>query len=185
MLPEISLNILDVAQNALRAKATKVEICVEADMKSDLLQIWIRDNGSGMTTKQVEQVADPFFTTRTTRKVGLGISFFREAALATGGDFHIESEVEKGTLVQASFILSHIDRMPLGNMVDTIYTLILMHQEVEWIYTYQVDKRKFTLDTKEFKKILGDVPFETPEVSKYIKEFLKTNMEEINGNIVL
>jgi len=185
MLPEISLNILDVAQNAMRAKATKVEIRLEADTELDLLQIWIQDNGYGMTSKQMEQVTDPFFTTRTTRKVGLGIPFFREAALATGGKFDMESTLGKGTVVHATFILSHIDRMPLGNMVDTMYTLILMHQKVEFIYTYCVDKRSFVLDTNDFKEILGEVPFETPEVSNYIKDFLKINMEEVNGNIVL
>lgn len=185
MLPEISLNILDVAQNALRADATKVDIRVEADTKTDLLQIWIKDNGCGMTSEQINEVTDPFFTTRTTRRVGLGIPFFREAALATGGDFCIESKLGKGTTVHAMFVLSNIDRMPLGNMTDTMHTLITMNQNVDYKYTYCVNQCSFVLDTTEFKEILEGVSFNIPEVSNYIREFLKINMEEVNGNLEL
>jgi hypothetical protein len=185
MLPEISLNILDVAENGLRAEATEVKICIEANTKDDTLQIWIHDNGCGMTSEQIKQVTDPFFTTRTTRRVGLGVPFFREAALATGGDFEIESEPGVGTNVHATFTLSNIDRMPLGNMVDTMHSLILTNQQIDFRYEYRVDDREFVLDTKEFKEILGDVSFDMPEVSLYIKEFLETNTEEVNGNMML
>lgn len=185
MLPEISLNILDVAENGLRAEATEVEIRIEVNVEEDTLQVWIIDNGFGMTSEQMKQVTDPFFTTRTTRRVGLGVPFFREAALATGGNFEINSEPGIGTNVHATFGLSHIDRMPLGNMVDTMHTLILTNQQIDFRYVYRVEDREFVLDTREFREILGDVPFDLPEISIYIKEFLKTNTEEVNGNMML
>ena len=112
MMPEISLNVLDVTENSTRAGAKLVQLFVAADHKADTLTIKNRDDGCGMTPEQVEQVTDPFFTTRTTRKVGLGIPFYKYAAESTGGSFSIDSEVGKGTVVTAVFGLSHIDRMP-------------------------------------------------------------------------
>ncbi len=185
MLPEISLNILDVAQNSLRADATEIEIRVEANSQKDTLEVWIVDNGQGMTKDQINQVTDPFFTTRTTRKVGLGVPFFREAAIQSGGDFEIESHIGIGTKVHATFGLSNIDRMPLGNMTDTMQTLIIMNQKVDFCFVYRVNEQSFTLDTKEFRQVLDGVSFDNPEVSQYIKEFLEGNMKEVNGNIVL
>lgn len=114
MMPEISLNILDVAENSIRAQATFVEITVDVQPAQDILTVLIRDNGQGMTAEETARAEDPFFTTRTTRKVGLGIPFFRQAAVSTGGSFQIDSEKGKGTTVKAVFGLSHIDRMPLG-----------------------------------------------------------------------
>ena len=185
MMPEISLNILDVAQNSLRANASLVEITIKADTKKDQLMVSITDNGCGMTKEQIEKVTDPFFTTRTTRKVGLGIPFFKEAVLATNGDFIISSTPGKGTSVEAVFTLSHIDRMPLGDITETIRALIIMNTNVEFIYTYTINDRSFVLDTREFRAILGDVPLDAPEVSTYIKEFLSTNKEEIDSDILL
>lgn len=123
-MPEISLNILDVAENSTRAGASLVEITVDADTVSDRLTIVIKDNGCGMTREQVSQVTDPFFTSRTTRKVGLGVPFFKYAAESTGGSFSIESRLGEGTEVTAVFVLSHIDRMPLGDITSTIHTLM-------------------------------------------------------------
>lgn len=185
MMTEISLNILDVAQNSIRANASLTRISVKADTKKDFLEVIIEDNGCGMTDKQLENVEDPFFTTRTTRKVGLGIPFFKFAAESTGGSFNIASQVGKGTIVTAVFGLSHIDRMPLGDMTSTIHTIITMNPTLDFVYEYQIDDRKFTLDTREFREILGDVPFNSPEISEYIKEFLKENKKEIdNGSAI-
>ena len=115
MMPEISLNILDVAENSTRAKASLVEITVDTDVAADTLTVVIKDDGCGMTEEQVAQVIDPFYTSRTTRKVGLGVPFFKYAAESTGGSFFIRSQVGVGTVVTAVFVLSHIDRMPLGD----------------------------------------------------------------------
>lgn len=181
MMTEISLNILDVAENSTRANASLVQITVEADTGSDRLTVAIADNGCGMSQEQVERVTDPFYTSRTTRKVGLGVPFFKYAAEATGGSFTIQSEQNVGTVVTAIFVLSHIDRMPLGDITSTIHTLVVYHPETDFIYRYCYNGRSFTLDTREFRQILDGVPFDTPEISSYIKEYLTENKQETDG----
>ena len=183
-MPEISLNILDVAENSTRAGASLVEITVDADTKKDRLTVIIKDDGCGMTKEQVSQVTDPFFTSRTTRKVGLGVPFFKYAAESTGGSFTIQSELGAGTVVTAVFVLSHIDRMPLGDITSTIHTLVVFHPESQFLYRYCYNGASFTLDTREFKQILGDVPFHTPEVSDYIREYLTENKLDTDGGAV-
>jgi len=180
MMTEISLNVLDVTENSTKAGATLVEISVLIDTKADTLTVIIKDNGCGMTPEQVSKVTDPFFTTRTTRKVGLGVPFFKQAAESTGGSFSIESEVGVGTTVTAVFVLSSIDRMPLGDISLTIQNLIVFHTGTDFLYTYKYDEEGFVLDTREFKKILGDIPLDTPDVATYILEYLKENTNEVN-----
>ncbi len=181
MMTEISLNILDVAENSTKAGASFVTITVEADFPADQLTVTIKDNGCGMTPEQVEHVTDPFFTSRTTRKVGLGVPFFKYAAESTGGRFSIESQAGVGTTVTAVFILSHIDRMPLGNISSTIHTLVVYHPKTDFVYHYRYNDKSFTMDTRQFREILGDIPFDTPEVSAYILEFLNENKLETDG----
>lgn len=180
-MPELSLNILDVAENSTKAGAKLLEISVDADFAADRLTIRITDDGCGMTPEQLNAVTDPFFTSRTTRKVGLGVPFFKYAAEITGGSFSIESEPGRGTCVTAVFVLSSIDRMPLGDISATIHTLVLYHPETEIVYTYCYNGSSFSLDTREFKEILGDVPFTQPQVSEYIMEYLKENKAETDG----
>lgn len=180
MMTEISLNVLDVAENCVRANASLVEIKVIANRTLDTLSIIIKDNGCGMSEEQVKNVIDPFFTTRTTRKVGLGVPFFKYAAESTGGSFTIESMLNEGTTVTAIFGLSHIDRMPLGDMTSTIHMLITFHTNIDFVYTYTLDENSFTLDTREFRELLGDVPFDVPEVSTYIREYLTENKNEVD-----
>lgn len=181
MMTELSLNILDVAENSTRAGAKLVRITVDADFASDRLTVQIGDDGCGMTQEQVRQVTDPFFTSRTTRKVGLGVPFFKYAAESTGGSFDISSVPGKGTDVTATFVLSHIDRMPLGDITSTIHQLIVFHPDIDFIYTYRYNGTSFTLETKQFRQILGDIPFDSPEVSSYIMEYLTENKLEIDG----
>lgn len=185
MMTEISLNVLDVAENSIRANASLIEVTVAADRKLDTLTIMIKDNGCGMSETQVKNVIDPFFTTRTTRKVGLGIPFFKYAAESTGGSFSIESEKEIGTTVTAVFLLTHIDRMPLGDMTSTMHTLITFNTHIDFLYKYSLDDNRFTLDTREFRQILGDVPFNAPEISTYIKEYLIENKNEVDHGIYI
>jgi anti-sigma regulatory factor (Ser/Thr protein kinase) len=192
MMPEIALNILDVAQNSVRAEAKLTEISVKIDVKTDTLTVIIKDNGCGMTAEQLEHVCDPFFTTRTTRSIGLGVPFFKEAAEDTGGSFEITSEIGVGTTVTAIFGLSHIDRMPLGDMTFTVHSLVTFNIDKDFIYTYEVinetdgdtQSNSFTLSTTEFREVLGDVPFNEPEISDYIKEYLNENTQEINNGRV-
>lgn len=184
MMPEISLNILDVAENSTRAGASLVEITVHADTDADRLTVIIADDGCGMTQEQVTRVTDPFFTSRTTRKVGLGVPFFKYAAESTGGTFTIESQPGVGTTVTAVFVLSHIDRMPLGDITSTIHTLVVYHPETDFLYRYCYGGASFTLDTREFREVLGDVPFDTPEISEYIRDYLTENKQETDGGAV-
>lgn len=182
MLPEISLSVLDIVQNSIHANATLITIEVIIDRGLDSLLVKISDNGHGMTKEQLLKVTDPFYTTRTTRKVGLGIPFFKAQTIITGGTFHIHSAPLQGTTITCNYVLSHIDRMPLGDMVSTIHTLITCNTNIDFIYTYMVDNHSFTLDTKEFRLILGDIPFNNFEVSNYIRDYLSQNMAELNQN---
>lgn len=184
MMPEISLNILDVAENSTRAGASLVELTVAADSVSDRITVIIADNGCGMTKEQTARVTDPFFTSRTTRKVGLGVPFFKYAAESTGGSFTIESTPGVGTTVTAVFVMSHIDRMPLGDITSTVHTLVVYHPETDFLYRYSYNGSSFTLDTREFREILGGVPFHTPEISEYIKDYLTENKLETDGGAV-
>lgn len=185
MMTELSLNVLDVANNSVRADASLIVIKITIDTKADTLAILIEDNGKGMTPEQLHQVEDPFFTTRTTRKVGLGVPFFKLAAEAAGGSFSITSTAGKGTCVLAVFGYSNIDRMPLGDISSTIYTLITLNSNIDFVYHYQVDEREFILDTREFREIIGNISFNTKEVSSYIKEFLEENKKEVDGDITV
>lgn len=180
-MTELSLNVLDVVQNSIRAKADFIRIRVEINSEQDRLAIAISDNGCGMTAEQIGKAEDPFYTTRTTRSVGLGVPFFKYAAEITGGEFRIDSKPGRGTEVLAVFVLSHIDRMPLGDMTGTIHALITLNTEIDFLYIYQVDEKSFTLDTRKFREILGDIPFNTAEVSSYIKEYLNENQIEVDA----
>ncbi|MFT4006186.1 MAG: ATP-binding protein [Lacrimispora sp.] len=185
MMTEISLNILDVAENSTRAEASLVTISVTVDTAADTLAVSIKDDGCGMTADQVSHVTDPFFTTRKTRKIGLGIPFFKYAAESTGGSFSIWSEPGLGTTVTAVFKLSHIDRMPLGDINSTVITLITCHPDTDFLYIYRYNEASFELDTRSFREILGDIPFDTTEVAAYIKEYLSENKLETDGGAVL
>ncbi len=175
MLPEISLNVLDVVQNSIVANATLIKITVEKSNEKEILCVLIEDNGCGMTKEQVEAVYDPFYTSRTTRKVGLGIPFFKQAAELTGGSLTVESKVNEGTKVTAVFNTDSIDCMPLGDINDTIFNLVTMNEGVDFVYRFSVDGKSFVMDTREMREILGDVSFRIPEVSEFIRSYLAEN----------
>lgn len=181
-MTELSLNVLDVAQNSIKAGATLIEISVDVQTVSDRITIVIADNGCGMDEATLSQVTDPFYTTRTTRKVGLGVPLFKMAAEMTGGSFEITSQVGKGTRVTAEFVLSDIDRMPLGDMPQTVEMLIVYNTAVDFIYTYRVDEDQFELSTAQMREILDGVPLDNPEVVTYIRDFLKENTLALNKN---
>ena len=184
-MQELSLNILDIAQNSIKAGATLVRIEIEIDRAKNGMRIAVIDNGCGMDEATLERVVDPFYTTRTTRKVGLGVPFFKMAAESAGGSFSIHSQIGEGTEVTAEFGLSHIDRMPLGDINSTIHNLIVYHPDTDFCYTYTYNGASFTLDTRQMKEILGGIPLNTPEVSAYILEFLNENQKETDGGASL
>ena len=174
---ELSLNVMDVAQNSVRAKASLVTITVDESDKDDFLDIYVKDNGCGMTKEQVESVIDPFYTTRTTRKVGMGIPLFKMAAEQTGGGLEIESETGVGTSVRATFKTDSVDFTPLGDIASTVQMLITMNTDRDFVYKHKVNEKEFVCDTRELKAILGDVPLDTYEVSQWLKDFITENTE--------
>lgn len=180
---EIALNILDIVENSVKAEATEVKIDVLA--KNGLLTVRICDNGKGMSQKLLERVTDPFATTRTTRKVGMGIPFFKESAEVTGGSFSIISELGVGTTTEAVFVLDSIDRAPLGDIADTMATLLSDAEKIDYYLCYRVEDREFVLETKELKKQLGGVSLSEPEILQAVREFLKDNINNTNGGAIL
>ena len=179
---ELALHILDIAENSLAANADQINITIEEDLLGDILNIYIQDNGRGMDPDIVARITDPFITSRQTRKVGLGIPFFKAAAEACDGTFNITSEPGQGTTVAATFKHSHIDRMPLGNMAGTILSLIIGTPEVHWIYQHQVNQNTFEFDTQPVKEILNGVPLSEPAVMKYIRETLEEGIHNVRCN---
>ena len=174
---ELSLNILDIAQNSISAGASLITIEVNENTVEKTLLIGIYDNGCGMSEEQVKSVIDPFFTTRTTRKVGMGIPLFKMAAEQTGGSLEIKSELGVGTEVLAHFNTDSVDFTPLGDVASTIQMLITMNTDRDFVYNLKVNEKEFVCDTRELKAILGDVPLDTYEVSQWILEFIKENTE--------
>lgn len=183
MMPEISLNILDVTMNSVTAGASLIELRLLADSKADTLTLVIADNGCGMTPEQVENVTDPFFTSRTTRKVGLGIPFLKMAAEMAHGSFQIESQVGVGTTITAIFRLTDLNRMPIGDMAGTMSSLIGPNPDRDFVLTMGFDEKTFVMDTREFRSILGDISLGEPQVLEFIENYIKEHMEETGMNI--
>ncbi|HWQ05934.1 MAG TPA: ATP-binding protein [Feifaniaceae bacterium] len=177
-MKELSLNILDIAQNSVKAGATRIEISLEHS--GPWLTIAISDDGSGMSPEFAAAAADPFTTTRTTRKVGMGLPLFKLAAEQTGGTFSIESHQaafegdRHGTTVRAVFDTSHVDCEPLGDVASTVTTLIQGSPEIELVYRYRSEAGQKLLSTEEMRQMLGDeVPLNAPEVLAWVKELLE------------
>ena len=171
--------MLDIAQNSVSANASLIEIELTEDTKNHDLLIGIYDNGKGMTPEQVENVRDPFFTTRTTRKVGMGIPLFKFAAEMTGGRLEIDSEVGVGTRVRAYFKTDHLDFTPIGDMTSTIITLITMNLHIDFLYRRKVDSKEFVVDTRQLKEILGDVPLNEPSIVSWITQYINENTKQL------
>lgn len=178
---ELSLHILDVAQNSVKAGATLITIEQTQDTAAHMLRFTIADNGCGMDEETVRRVTDPFYTSRTTRKVGLGIPFFKMEAENTGGSFSISSVPGKGTAVSALFHTDHIDCLPVGDMAGTVTALVQCNPELDFVYRLCVNGSGFTMDTREFREQLEGVPLNNPDVVQFMKEFLKENSETTYG----
>ena len=173
---ELSLNLLDIAQNSITAGASLITIRLSADLAADCLSLSVEDNGCGMSKEQVEAVINPFYTTRQTRKVGLGIPLFKMAAEMAGGTLRIDSQPGVGTAVTATFQIRHIDRMPLGDVGATLVTLIRMNPSLDFLYIERVDGQEFVLDTRTIRQTLGDeVPLSDPEVVEWIEGYFEEN----------
>lgn len=175
-MKELSLNILDIAENSVKAKATLIKI--EITESADAIKFSISDDGTGMKPDFLERVANPFTTTRTTRPVGLGIPLLKMAAEQTGGRVEITSKHfedypdSHGTVTTALFFKKHIDMVPLGNIVETVVTLIQCNPDREFVFIHQTEDKCVNLDTRELRLVLGEVPLNNIEVILWIKEYL-------------
>ena len=178
-MEDLSLHILDIAENATAAGAKLVEIIIAQDTRRDRLQIVIRDDGRGMDRDMLEKAGDPFFTTRTTRRVGLGLSLLQQATREAEGDFFITSKPGQGTEVRATFQASHIDRKPLGDMGSTLVSLILGNPDVNFVYTSNFDGEETALDTRMIKEELDDTTsLSDPAVLNLIKNLCKVDRDK-------
>jgi anti-sigma regulatory factor (Ser/Thr protein kinase) len=175
-LRELSLHILDVVENAIEAGATHVELSIAEDLDVDRLRITVRDDGAGMDSETVQRLRDPFFTTRKTRHVGLGIPLFAAAAERCAGGLVIASAPGKGTTVEADFQHSHIDRAPLGDLPGTLMCILMRDGRFELTYRHirveQEAEHAFTLDTVQIRQGLGDVPLSHPAVRNWLRAFI-------------
>lgn len=180
-MKELSLNLLDVAKNSVAAQASRVELILEEDARG-WLTITIADNGQGMSPEFLAQVTDPFTTTRTTRKVGMGLPLYRMAAEQTGGTLDIQSEVGKGTVVTARFDRRHLDCPPLGDLAGTVALLIQGSPELELTYRHTTPAGTAELSASELRAVLGDeVSLAEPEVFGWIVEYLSEQEAQLEG----
>lgn len=184
-MKELSLNILDIAMNSVRAGAKNVGIEIDETDKS--LVFTVRDDGKGMSAEFLKRASDPFCTTRTTRNVGMGLPLLKLAAQQTGGDTEIKSisedddKVNHGTVIKAFFYKNTVDFTPLGDIVSTIVTLIQGSPDIHWTFKHTKDSGDVSLDTDELKNVLGEVPLDTPDVLVWIKEYLTEQYDNLPG----
>jgi anti-sigma regulatory factor (Ser/Thr protein kinase) len=169
---ELSLHILDLLENSVEAGASRIEIKIEEDLKTDRMVIEIADNGHGMSPELIERALNPFYTTRKTRHVGLGLPLFLEATRRCDGDLVIESKPGKGTRVRATFRLSHIDRAPLGDMPTALFAILLSEHPVDLDYCHIIDSREFRFDSSEIRNELENVPLTHPKVRDWLLHLL-------------
>jgi hypothetical protein len=185
-MQDISLHLLDIIENSVRAKAKDITIRVKIDRLENRLKIMIKDDGLGMDEETLKNSQNPFFTTKNDRvkKVGLGIPLFKQNAELSDGSFTITSKKNIGTTIDVDFRLDHIDRMPLGNITDTVLTGILGHPETDFNFTLEMisneeTKEIFVFSTKEIKRELEGVPLAHPEVITFIKNYLNEGITEV------
>ena len=178
---ELADNISDIAQNSVSAKASLLEIDVTVSHERDVIELAFIDNGCGMSPEMVKTVAEPFTTTRKTRKVGLGLPFLKQTAMMTGGDFSIESRLGEGTTVRASFGLSSLDRPPMGDVSGAWYTLVAMNTHMDFLLIYDYDGKRFEFDTRVIREAVAPLPLTNPEISAWIRDCIDQEIQELHG----
>lgn len=172
------MHIMDILQNSTRAKATEIGLDVFLDSAKDTLTLVFKDNGCGMDEEMVKNVINPFFTTRTTRKVGLGLPLLKQNTEMTGGSMNIESKVGVGTTVTAVFGLSHIDTPPMGDLAGTMVLTISANPDIRFLFHYKRDDEvDYLLDTKEVYEILDGMSIQDPDVIESLKEMIFENIQ--------
>lgn len=181
---ELSLHILDLVQNSLEAGSSDISLKVIEDTVNDQLVIVVSDNGRGMSNKQKNKVADPFFTSRYTRRVGLGLPLIDMYTKLCDGKLDVVSNLAGGTTVTAVFRYSHIDRPPLGNMVDTIKIIIVANPNINFSYRHIVGHNQFYVATNDIIKALGGIPLSFPDVIVWLDRYLTDNLDLLYRGVV-
>lgn len=179
-MPEIALHIMDLVQNCISAMASRIGIFLNESVARDCLELIIADDGKGMSEEFLKNVTSPFTTTRTTRRVGMGIPLLKAGCEATGGSFSIESTLGKGTRLAGTYVFSNIDRPPVGDFIGTVHTLIVCNPTVFFHIGVSTDDGTFDLDTEQMREQLGDLPINDPAISAWIKEYMEEGIKELN-----
>lgn len=177
------MHILDLVQNSLEAGATKVTLEIIEDETADTFLIRVSDNGRGMDEDTRRHVLDPFVTTRKTRRVGLGLPLIDMSTQRTGGYLKIDSAPGQGTVVEAVYRYSHLDRPPLGNIAQTVKTIVVANPDIDFSYHHNVGTRKFSVATRELTELLGDMPLTHPEVLSWLDGYLSDNLAILYGGV--
>lgn len=179
-MQDLSLHVLNIAENSITAGATRVEITINEDINKDILELKIKDNGKGMDKEVLPKLMDPFYTTRTERNVGLGLPLLAQAARQSDGDIDIKSRKGRGTTITATFSYLHIDRKPIGNMPETIVQLIAARGEnIDFIYKHFKNNQGFSFDTRDIKKKLPDIAINVPDVLSLLREIIESDLNSI------
>ncbi len=180
-MKSLSLHLLDILQNSIVVDSTKIQIDIEDSKQRNVYQISIADNGKGMSEEMLKTVIDPYTTSRTTRKVGLGIPLFKMNAENTGGWLSIHSELGKGTTITACFVADHIDCPEPGDIAGTIVLTAATNETIHFVYTHKTDNGKYVFDTEEVKEILDGGPINDVQIIRYLREMIEENLEEIGA----
>lgn len=180
-MKDLSLHILDVVQNSISANAKNIQILINENEISDTFTVEIVDDGSGMDAETLSKVTDPYFTSRTTRKVGLGLPLFKQNAEMSGGRFEISSQPGKGTTVKAVFGYSHFDRPPLGDIAGVIMILVGSNPDLDFLYHHTINNNNYEFDTREIREILEDMPLNDPLVIRQLKGMINENIKDLKN----
>ena len=178
-MKDLSLHVMDILQNSTRAGSSKIELDIIENTVENTFRIIFTDNGCGMDEEMVKRVVDPFFTTRTVRKVGLGLPLLKQNCEQTGGCLHIVSKQGKGTQVEAIFIHDHIDRPVLGDIAGAVVLTASAYPDIHFIYRHNKDGKTYEFDTEEVKEVLDELSIQMPEIIQYLREMIEENLKEI------
>jgi len=181
-MKDLALHILDILQNSVTAGSTLIEVCIDELPVANKYVLRIVDDGKGMDAETIKQVTDPFFTTRTTRKVGLGLPLLKQNVERTGGTFAIHSQPGKGTEVVAEFGFNHIDRLPTGDIAGTLALTASSYPDIDFIYTHTTPEGTFVFDTIEIKEKLESIPIYDAEVINFMKDLIRDNLTAIKAS---
>lgn len=178
-MKDLSMHILDIAQNSIRANASEIFIGIEEKTETDEYIIKINDNGCGMDASELAKAIDPFYTSRTTRKVGLGLSLLKQNAENTGGSFSISSEKNRGTQLTAIFGFNNIDRPILGDIVGVLMILFSSSEKINFVYSHKTQIEEFSVNTSEINELLDGVPIRNTEIRNFLIDYLSANLKQI------